>query len=115
MAEIEVCSSSSSGDRCTILSSDAFFGIVNHHDVQRSFINLRSIVNITGVDAFFRNTPRFIYQDIYGMYYETDAKIGYLFHHPSHAPFLAKLVIQRFNISNPSPSYIRPSETAYVS
>ena len=40
--------------------------------------------------------------------------INHFFHHPSHAPFLATRIIQRFGISNPSRGYIKRVATAYV-
>lgn len=47
------------------------------------------------------------------MYYEVEAVLQHLFHHPSHPPFLAVRMIQRFGVSNPSPSYIERVATAY--
>lgn len=40
--------------------------------------------------------------------------INHFFHHPSHAPFLAIRIIQRFGNSNPSRGYIKRVSTAYV-
>ncbi len=47
------------------------------------------------------------------MYYKTEAVIDHLFHHPRHAPFLSKRMIQRFGISNPSPGFIERVATAH--
>ena len=109
--------SRSSSDSCSNLGKDAFLGVVDNHGVQRHLKNIRSIVEIVGVNASFRNVPHFISmvdQDLRDMYYETDAVIDHFFHHPSHAPFLAIRIIQRFGISNPSPGFIERVATAYV-
>ena len=47
------------------------------------------------------------------MYHETSEVIDSLFYHPSHPPFLATRLIQRFGISNPSPGFIERVTTAY--
>lgn len=47
------------------------------------------------------------------MYYEIEAVLQHLFHHPSHPPFLAIRFIQRFGNSNPTPGYIERVATAY--
>ena len=38
--------------------------------------------------------------------YETAALIDHLFYHPSTAPFISRLLLQRFITSNPSPRYV---------
>lgn len=48
------------------------------------------------------------------MYHETDAVLDSLFYHPSHPPFMASRLIQRFGISNPSPGFIERVATAYA-
>ena len=48
------------------------------------------------------------------MYHETDEVIDSLFYHPSHPPFLAMRLSQRFGLSNPSPSLIERLATAYA-
>ena len=109
--------SHSSGDNCSNLGVDAFISVVDDNGIQRYLKNLQSTVKILGVESFFRNAPHFISmvdQDLRDMYYETDAVIEHLFHHPSHAPFLAIRIIQRFGISNPSPGFIERVATAYV-
>lgn len=42
------------------------------------------------------------------------AVIEHFFHHPSHAPFLATRLIQRFGISNPSPGFVERVASAYI-
>ncbi|MEM1209310.1 MAG: DUF1800 family protein [Planctomycetota bacterium] len=44
---------------------------------------------------------------------EVRAAIRNLIEHPSHAPFLARLMIQRFTTSNPTPGYVRRVAEAY--
>ncbi|MEM6552258.1 MAG: DUF1800 family protein [Planctomycetota bacterium] len=44
---------------------------------------------------------------------EVQAAIRNLFFHPSHPPFLAQRMIQRFTTSNPSPAYVRRVADAY--
>lgn len=45
---------------------------------------------------------------------EVQAAVRNLFEHPSHPPFLARRMIQRFTTSNPSPDYIRRVAEAYA-
>lgn len=45
--------------------------------------------------------------------HETEEVLDSLFYYPSHPPFLAMRVIQRFGISNPSPGMIFRVSTAY--
>eukprot|EP00957_Ditylum_brightwellii_P021795 1644675-Ditylum_brightwellii.AAC.1 len=47
------------------------------------------------------------------MYYETEATLDTYFYHPTHPPFLAIRMIQRFGVSNPSPGFIERVATAY--
>ncbi|MEM9914054.1 MAG: DUF1800 family protein [Planctomycetota bacterium] len=45
---------------------------------------------------------------------EVRAAIRNLFNHPSHPPFLARRMIQRFTTSNPTPGYVRRVAEAYA-
>ncbi|MEM9884036.1 MAG: DUF1800 family protein [Planctomycetota bacterium] len=45
---------------------------------------------------------------------EVRSAIGNLVHHPSHPPFLARRMIQRFTTSNPTPGYVRRVADAYA-
>ncbi len=47
------------------------------------------------------------------VYHETDEVIDSLFYHPSHPPFLAMRLAQRFGLSNASPSLIERVAKAY--
>eukprot|EP00550_Attheya_septentrionalis_P002628 CAMPEP_0198287972 /NCGR_PEP_ID=MMETSP1449-20131203/6625_1 /TAXON_ID=420275 /ORGANISM="Attheya septentrionalis, Strain CCMP2084" /LENGTH=988 /DNA_ID=CAMNT_0043986049 /DNA_START=140 /DNA_END=3106 /DNA_ORIENTATION=- len=46
-------------------------------------------------------------------YYETEAVLDHVLHHENTAPFLSKLFIQHFGISNPSPRYVETVATAF--
>jgi hypothetical protein len=47
------------------------------------------------------------------IYYEVDATIDNIFRSENTAPFISKILIQRFGISNPSPRYIEAVSTAF--
>jgi uncharacterized protein (DUF1800 family) len=47
------------------------------------------------------------------MYHETDSVLESLFYHPVHPPNMAYHLIQRFGVSNPSPTFIERVATAY--
>lgn len=49
------------------------------------------------------------------MYHETEEVLDSLFYHPSHPPFLAMRLAQRFGLSNASPSLIERAAKAYES
>jgi hypothetical protein len=60
------------------------------------------------------NTPTCLHLPLFlSVYHETKEVIDSLFYHPSHPPFLATRLIQRFGISNPSPRFIERVATAY--
>jgi hypothetical protein len=46
--------------------------------------------------------------------YEVEALIDHLTQHPSVAPHISKLLIQRFTTSNPSPRYVKVVATAFT-
>ena len=46
-------------------------------------------------------------------YYETDAVIDHLLYHHNTPPFISKILIQHFGISNPSPRYVTEVSTAF--
>ena len=78
------------------------------------FKNVEFNVNI---DEFsFRNPVQFLnpaLREARDASYETDAVIGHYVQHPNTSPFLAKRMIQRFGISNPSPDFIKDVATAF--
>ena len=47
-------------------------------------------------------------------YAELEEVLDYLFYYPSHPPFLATRIIQRFGISNPSPGFVERVATSYI-
>jgi cullin-associated NEDD8-dissociated protein 1 len=46
--------------------------------------------------------------------YEVEALLDHLTQHPSAAPFISKLLIQRFITSNPSPRYVKAVASAFT-
>jgi hypothetical protein len=46
-------------------------------------------------------------------YYETDAVIDHLLYHDNTPPYISKVLIQHFGISNPSPRYVKTVATAF--
>ena len=105
-----------SGD-CSSLTSDSIFAFSNKS--KPYFLkNMRSNVHISGSNEYsFRNPIQFINlvdPEVRDMYYEVDAVLDSLFYHPSHPPFMAQRVIQRFGVSNPSPAFVERVATAYA-
>ena len=45
--------------------------------------------------------------------YETDAVLDHYFYHDNTAPFIARRLIHRLVLSNPSPRYIKSVATAF--
>ena len=45
---------------------------------------------------------------------EINAFLDHLFNHPNTAPFIARLLIQRMTVSNPSPTYIHDVAQAFI-
>lgn len=106
---------SPAGD-CVSLSSDTVFAFV-HNSKQFFLRNSKSIVSIPESSFSFRNPAQFIsLSDPEGRdaYYETEEVLDSLFNDPSHAPFMAVRLIQRFGLSNPSPGFIERVATAYT-
>ena len=81
------------------------------------FKNTYSEVAVSGSSQKFRNPPSFINLNHLGNHlgaqYETDAVLDHYFRHPNTAPFLATMMIKRFGISSPSPTYISNVATAF--
>lgn len=109
--------SSSTGDSCTSFSVDTVFAFERNH---KAFFlgNIKSVVSIPESTFSFRNPVQFISlsdPELRDAYYETEEVLDSLFYHPSHAPFLALRLIQRFGISNPSPGFVERVVDAYKS
>jgi len=90
---------------------------VNYRGKDVYLKNMVSTVTIAGSENFkFRNPPHFMniaIRDHRDAYYETDYVLETYLHHSNVAPFLAKRMIQRFGISNPSPRYVKVVATAF--
>lgn len=101
---------------CAALSSDTVFAF-EWHSKPVFLKNTKSIVSIPDSPYAFRNPVQFISlsdPEVRDAYHETDELLNSLFHHPSHPPFLAIRLMQRFGISNPSPGFIERVGSAYV-
>ena len=77
--------------------------------------NMISTVKVNGSSGFeFRNPPHYLnlaIRDHRDAIYETEDVLETYFHHPNVAPFLARRLIERFGISNPSPRYVQEVAT----
>ena len=99
-------------------SSDNIFEFVDDLGKKRFLKNLVSDVSIGSSDYGFRNPVQFINladPELLQVYDEMDAVLDSYFEHPSHPPFLAYNMIQRFGISNPSPRFVEEVANAYKS
>jgi hypothetical protein len=106
-----------SGD-CNNLDQEAIFFVKDDNSVERYLKNMKSTVRISGSSFSFRNPVHFmslVDPETRDAFYETDAVLDHYFHHPSHPPFLATRIIQRFGISNPSPRFVKSVAEAYKS
>ena len=106
-----------SGD-CNNLDQEAIFFVKDDNNVERYLKNMKSTVRISGSSFSFRNPVHFmslVDPETRDAFYETDAVLDHYFHHPSHPPFLATRIIQRFGISNPSPRFVKSVAEAYKS
>mmetsp|Transcript_598 Transcript_598/g.1174 ORF Transcript_598/g.1174 Transcript_598/m.1174 type:complete len:1161 (+) Transcript_598:1495-4977(+) len=99
---------------CASLSSDTIF--VFEWNSKPFFLqNSKSMVSISNSGFQFRNPVQFISlsdPEARDAHYETEEVLDSLFY-PSHPPFMAVRVIQRFGISNPSPGFVERVATAY--
>lgn len=108
---------SKNGGDCSTFDADTIFSL-EKKSKQYFLKNIKSTVSITGSSFSFRNPVQFnsladpAERD---MLHETDAVIDSLFYYPSHAPFLAKLMIQRLGVSNPTPAFVERVVNAYSS
>lgn len=107
---------SPAGSTCTDLRIDTIFSYVRN---SKSYFvkNSRSEVSISGTAFKFRNPVQFISladPEDRDAYHETEEVLDSLFLHPSHAPFMALRMIQRFGNSNPSPGFVERVSSAYA-
>ena len=80
-------------------------------------MNKESTVHIVDSDYSFRNPVSFtnlVDPEVRDMHYEVDEVLESLFYHPSHPPFMASRMIQRFGMSNPSSRFVESDATAYA-
>ena len=95
-------------------SKDTIFK-VDYFGDDAFFKNMRSTVKINA-NYSFRNPPQFLNPAMHeprDASYETDALLKHFFYHDNQAPFIALRLIQRFEISNPSPRYIEAVSEAF--
>jgi len=81
--------------------------------------NQLAVVEVGGVFKF-RNPPHFVpfireLASELDLVHETDAMIDHLHTFQNTPPFIAKLLIQRFGTSNPSPRYVQVVSDAFAS
>lgn len=107
--EIQVYQKGSEYNKDTLFKTD-------HLGKSVLFKNIEFNVNID--DFSFRNPVQFLnpaLREARDASYETDAVIGHYVQHHNTPPFLAKRMIQRFGISNPSPDFIKDVASAFKS
>lgn len=100
------------------LTSESIFEVVDDYGVRQLRKNLKSTVQIVGLNLSFRNPVHFISLSegaTHEAHDETNAAIDHYFYHPNTAPFLALRFAQRFGISNPSPGFISRVASAFRS
>jgi len=105
------CNGSNSVDNNTVFEVSQKYGPTLY------LKNTNSWVSINNNNFQFRNPPHFINQwepTLRDVLYETDAVLDQLFFHPNTAPFLSFRLIQRFGISNPSPTYLEAVSVAFA-
>ena len=94
---------------------------VEVHGTAVYLANRKSTVTIgtaltTATTYEFRNPPSImnpLLPTVRDAEQETEALLDHLFHHQNTAPFLARQLIQRFVVSNPSPRYVAAVATAF--
>ncbi|KAJ8608978.1 hypothetical protein CTAYLR_008963 [Chrysophaeum taylorii] len=100
-----------------VLDEDAIFVVENEVGTPIFLTNKVSTVHLDAGFSF-RNAPHFVPFAVeapskHEVVAETEALIDHLFEHHNTAPFLAKLLIQRFVTSNPSPRYVEAVADAF--
>lgn len=115
LASVEVYTSPSTN--CDNFDKDTIFVLVDAFDRVSCRKNILSTVSI-GDMYRFRNPvsfSNFVKPTLSDAYAEMDAAIEHYMLHPSHPPFLATRMLQRFGFSNPSPRLISVVAEAYRS
>ena len=100
-----------------VIDENTVFEIKRRYLPPKNLKNSFSAVRINNGIFEFRNPPHFISHwerdNKRDVEYETDAVIDQIFNHPNTAPFLARRLIQRFGLSNPSPVYLKSVAVAF--
>jgi len=100
------------------IDEETVFEVTQDHRPTVYLKNAFSTVRINSGSFEFRNPPHFNSHwekgNLRDAEYETDAVLDQIFYHPNTAPFLAIKLIQRFGISNPSPSYVKAVAEAFA-
>lgn len=99
---------------------DTFFEVLDDNLVVRRYRNVQSSVIIPGSQFQFRNPVHFnslVYSEgsASKSQHEVEALLDHLFFHRNTAPFVARHMIQRFGVSNPSPRYVAAVASAFRS
>ncbi|MEM1185492.1 MAG: DUF1800 family protein [Planctomycetota bacterium] len=74
----------------------------------------KQLLNYPGVLPANGFVPAVPFANPFNVASDIDAALMNLFFHPSHAPFLAELMIKRFTMSNPTPAYVGRVAQAYL-
>lgn len=99
---------------------DSVFEVLDDNLVIRYYRNVKFSVFIPGSEFQFRNPVHFnslVYSEgsATTAQHEVDALLNHLFFHRNTAPFVARHLIQRFGVSNPSPRYVGAVASAFRS
>ena len=100
--------------------TNSVFEVEDNFGMTQYLLNIKSIVSVKGTNSkySFRNPPHFLSlhdAEVRDALSETEATIDHYFYHENTSPFLAKRLIQRFGISNPSPGYLLRVANAFRS
>jgi uncharacterized protein (DUF1501 family) len=93
------------------------FKVIDEFRETKYLKNMESLMVIGTTDEFKMQNPShyidFALPHLRDIYYEVDATINNIFKSESTAPFISKILIQRFGVSNPSPRYVEAVATAF--
>jgi len=113
LARVEVYTTPSTN--CESFDKDTIFALEDSFERVSYRKNMLSTVSVGDV-YLFRNPvsfSSFVKPTLRDAYAEMDATIDHYLLHPSHPPFLATRMLQRFGFSNPSPRLISVVAEAY--
>jgi len=108
-----------------VFDHDTIFEVQGNMGQTYFLKNVVSMVHVRGLlqeptDFKFRNAPHFMSlipseTNSRDAHHETEAVLDSYFFHDNTAPFISKILIQRFGVSNPSPNYVKAVATAFRS